>query len=143
MYDREGIEYQQVFDRFLNEQLGHIDYKILSSAIVYLGVGLGPEAAAGAVALSGLAELVYHWNVRTPYWLGYFIQRPESHCVHHQEGIHHYNFSDLPLWDMLFGTFRNPRNWQARCGFGAKEHQFVAMLAGKDLNQSEAIETQT
>src|SRR5256885_1781556 len=34
VYDREGIEYQQVFDRFLNEQLGHIDYKILSSAIV-------------------------------------------------------------------------------------------------------------
>jgi sterol desaturase/sphingolipid hydroxylase (fatty acid hydroxylase superfamily) len=56
---------------------------ILSSAIVYLGVGLRPGAAAGAVALSGLAELVYHWNVRTPHWLGYFIQRPESHCVHH------------------------------------------------------------
>ena len=34
VYDREGIEYQQVFDRFLNEALGHIDYKILSSAIV-------------------------------------------------------------------------------------------------------------
>ena len=34
VYDREGIEYQQVFDRFLNEQLGRIDYKILSSAIV-------------------------------------------------------------------------------------------------------------
>ena len=34
VYDREGIEYQQVFDLFLNEALGHIDYKILSSAIV-------------------------------------------------------------------------------------------------------------
>ena len=34
VYDREGIEYQQVFDRFLNEALGRIDYKILSSAIV-------------------------------------------------------------------------------------------------------------
>ena len=34
VYDREGIEYQQVFDRFLNEELDHIDYKILSSAIV-------------------------------------------------------------------------------------------------------------
>jgi HAD superfamily hydrolase (TIGR02253 family) len=34
VYDREGIEYQQVFDIFLNEALGRIDYKILSSAIV-------------------------------------------------------------------------------------------------------------
>jgi HAD superfamily hydrolase (TIGR01549 family) len=34
VYDREGIEYQQVFDIFLKEALGQIDYKILSSAIV-------------------------------------------------------------------------------------------------------------
>jgi sterol desaturase/sphingolipid hydroxylase (fatty acid hydroxylase superfamily) len=106
---------------------------ILSSAIVYFVVGLGPEAAAGAVALSGLAELVYHWNVRTPYWLGYVIQRPESHCVHHQEGVHSFNYSDLPLWDMLFGTFRNPRRFDARCGFGEDEHRLGVMLAGIDL----------
>ncbi|MGH7514744.1 MAG: HAD-IA family hydrolase, partial [Gemmatimonadales bacterium] len=34
VYDREGIEYQQVFDIFLKETMGRIDYKILSSAIV-------------------------------------------------------------------------------------------------------------
>ncbi len=34
VYDREGIEYQQVFDLFLQETLGRIDYKILTSAIV-------------------------------------------------------------------------------------------------------------
>src|SRR5512143_3576847 len=34
VYDREGIEYQQVFDLFLKEELGAIDYKILTSAIV-------------------------------------------------------------------------------------------------------------
>src|SRR5262245_50979659 len=34
VYDREGIEYQQVFDLFLQEELGRIDYKILTSAIV-------------------------------------------------------------------------------------------------------------
>jgi len=57
-------------------------------------------------------------GVRTPYWVGYIVQRPESHCIHHQEGMHAYNFSDLPLWDILFGSFRNPRRGQARCGFG-------------------------
>ncbi len=34
IYDREGIEYQSVFDRFLLENLQEIDYKILSSGIV-------------------------------------------------------------------------------------------------------------
>jgi len=34
VYDREGIEYQQVFDIFLKEALGRIDYKILSGGII-------------------------------------------------------------------------------------------------------------
>jgi sterol desaturase/sphingolipid hydroxylase (fatty acid hydroxylase superfamily) len=108
---------------------------ILSSAIVYLGVGLDRSAAAGAVLLSGLAELFYHWNVRTPVWLGYVFQRPESHCVHHQEGVHSFNYSDLPLWDMLFGTFRNPGRWEARCGFGpVGESRLGEMLLGVNVN---------
>jgi hypothetical protein len=86
------------------------------------------------VLLSGIAELGYHWNVRTPYWLGYIFQRPESHCVHHQEGLHSYNFSDLPLWDILFRTFNNPREWQLRCGFGELEHRLPEMLIGVDVN---------
>jgi sterol desaturase/sphingolipid hydroxylase (fatty acid hydroxylase superfamily) len=108
---------------------------VLSSAILYLLVGVGAEAAALAIALTGVAELFYHWNVRTPYWLGFVIQRPESHCVHHQEGLHRYNFSDLPIWDMLGGTFKNPRRWEASCGFGPEaEHELGAMLLGRDLS---------
>lgn len=34
IYDREGIESQQVFDRFLGEHYGKIDYKILASGII-------------------------------------------------------------------------------------------------------------
>lgn len=113
----------------------------LSSAILYLLVGVGPAAAAQAVLISGLAELFYHWNVRTPYWLGYVFQRPESHCVHHQEGLHSYNFADLPVWDMLFGTFRNPVQWQERCGFGAeREHRLGEMLWGVDVNVVPVVE---
>ena len=113
---------------------------LLSSAILYLLVGVGPEAASGAVLLTGLAELFYHWNVPTPYWLGYIIQRPESHCVHHQEGLHSYNYGDLPLWDMLFGTFRNPARFDARCGFGPeREQRLPEMLAGVDVNREEPV----
>jgi len=108
---------------------------LISSLLLYFGVGLEPAAAAGAVLLSGVAELIYHWNVSTPYWLGYIFQRPESHCVHHQQGVHAFNYADLPMWDMLFGTFRNPEKWDARCGFGpAAEFRLGEMLRGVDVN---------
>lgn len=101
---------------------------LLSSAILFALLGLSAQGAAFAVLLSGLGELFYHWNCKTPRWLGYFFQRPESHCVHHEEGIHHYNYSDLPLWDMLFGTFNNPTTWDGRCGLGAENEGRVLEL---------------
>jgi sterol desaturase/sphingolipid hydroxylase (fatty acid hydroxylase superfamily) len=128
----------EIVTSFYKHPLEIFANSILSSVIVYLGVGLEPAAAAEAVLLSGLAELFYHWNVRTPYWVGFFFQRPESHCVHHQEDVHSYNFSDLPLWDMLFGTFRNPRSWNVHCGFGAdRETRLMAMLLGHDVKQTD------
>ena len=36
---------------------------------------------------------------------------------HHQLGVHKYNYSDLPLFDILFGTFRNPRGYVQEAGF--------------------------
>jgi sterol desaturase/sphingolipid hydroxylase (fatty acid hydroxylase superfamily) len=114
---------------------------LLSSAILYWVAGASPPAATYAVLLTGVAELFYHWNVRTPHWLGYWIQRPESHCVHHQEGLHAYNYADLPLWDMLFGTFHNPREWNERCGFGPRgEARIAAMLCGRDVSRPQVPE---
>lgn len=108
---------------------------ILSSAILYLLCGLSPQGATLAVLLTALAELFYHWNVRTPYWLGFIIQRPESHCIHHRRYWHRQNFSDLPLWDMLFGTFHNPRTVEPRCGFEpAQEARLGEMLCFVDVN---------
>jgi sterol desaturase/sphingolipid hydroxylase (fatty acid hydroxylase superfamily) len=109
----------------------------LSSAILYLMCGLSPEGATLAVLLTALAELFYHWNVRTPYWLGFIVQRPESHCVHHRRDWHRQNFSDLPLWDMLFGTFHNPKEVASHCGFDpGLEAQVGAMLRGVDVHRS-------
>lgn len=34
IYDREGIEYQHVFNSYLQEELGEVDYKLLAAAIV-------------------------------------------------------------------------------------------------------------
>lgn len=107
---------------------------VLSSFILFVVLGLSAEAASGATLLCGLAELFYHWNVRTPRWLGYFIQRPEMHRVHHKQGAHRSNYADLPLWDMLFGTFDNPERAEDPVGFGAAEEQrLVDMLVGVDV----------
>ncbi len=124
----------EVITSFYKHPIEIVVNSVISSAILYLLVGLGPAAAANAVLLTGLAELFYHWNVPTPYWLGFIVQRPESHCVHHQAGLHAYNYADLPLWDMVFGTFRNPKRWEARCGFGEGEQRLGEMLVGVDVS---------
>lgn len=116
----------------------HATHATLSAAVMYLVLGLTPEAAAGAALLGGLGELFYHWNVKTPTWVGYLIQRPEAHCVHHEEGRHSSNYGDLPIWDILFGTFHNPDAFDARCGFGEDEHAVGRMLVGVDLHDERA-----
>jgi sterol desaturase/sphingolipid hydroxylase (fatty acid hydroxylase superfamily) len=122
----------EVITSFYKHPFELIANSVISSLVLY-AIGLDPASATLTAIMSGIAELFYHWNVKTPYWLGFLVQRPESHCVHHQEGLHHYNFSDLPLWDMLFGTFHNPRRWNKRCGFGVAEYRLLAMLRGKEV----------
>lgn len=125
----------EVITSFYKHPFELISNSLIVSTILYMGVGLSPEAAAGALLLSGWAELFYHWNVPTPYWIGYIIQRPESHCVHHQMHKHTSNFGDLPIWDILFGTFDNPREFDAQCGFkDNRELKLGAMLLGEDVN---------
>ncbi len=114
---------------------------ILSSAIVYILCGLSPAAASLSVLLTGLGELFYHWNVNTPRWIGFIFQRPESHCIHHKMRWHRQNFSDLPIWDMAFGTFHNPYRFESQCGFEKDyELRLVEMLKGTDLHQSAVAE---
>jgi sterol desaturase/sphingolipid hydroxylase (fatty acid hydroxylase superfamily) len=106
---------------------------LLTSFVLHILLGLGPLNMSMVVTITGMAELVYHSNMRTPYWLGFFFQRPESHRRHHQIGHHRDNYSDLPLWDMLFGTFDNPRECPRECGFGAdRERQLLRMLTGRN-----------
>jgi sterol desaturase/sphingolipid hydroxylase (fatty acid hydroxylase superfamily) len=126
----------EIITSFYKHPLEVIANSLLSATILYAVVGVGAVAATEAILLTGIAELFYHWNVSTPYWLGFLVQRPESHCVHHESGAHSYNYSDLPLWDVLFGTFRNPLRSPLRCGFGDDEERLVDMLRGVDVTAS-------
>lgn len=108
---------------------------ILSAAIGFVLLGLTIEGAAYVTLLSGLAEYVYHMNIRTPRAMGWFFQRPEMHRIHHERGVHHSNFGDLPLWDMLFGTYKNPARALRPCGFlPERERAFLAMLKFQNVN---------
>jgi len=112
---------------------------LISAAIVYALLGCSPAAGAVYTFLTAVAEYFYHWNVRTPYWLGFLIQRPESHRVHHQFNHHTHNYADLPLWDMLFKTFRNPAAPIPRCGYDDwREDRFDDMLAFRNVHAKDA-----
>ena len=107
----------------------------LQTFVTVFVLGLEPLSAAIIGYTAAFYGMFQHWNVRTPQWLGYIIQRPEAHGIHHRLGLHYYNFADLPLWDILFGTFRNPRNFLAPVGFEAgADLKLGAMLAFADVN---------
>ncbi len=112
-----------------------VAFALLQVVATTLILGLSPVAAAGVGYIAAFYGMFQHWNVRTPQWLGYVIQRPESHCVHHQHGVHGFNYSDLPIWDILMGSFRNPATWQGEAGFDAPvANRLGAMLAFADVN---------
>ena len=123
--------YKHPVEIFLNALLG--------STIVYLLLGCSPRAAAICLLFSALAEYFYHWNIRTPRWLGFVVQRPESHRIHHQFRRHTNNFADLPIWDALFGTLENAARSPARCGFEVeREERFAEMLLFRDVHTTTA-----
>lgn len=101
-------------------------------------LGLDSRASALVGYIAVFYGMFQHWNVRTPRWLGYFIQRPESHGLHHELGMHRNNYSDFPLWDMLMGTFRNPDTFDGDVGFAGQAPSRVgAMLLFQDVNRTD------
>ena len=106
-------------------------------------VGLSAQAVTVFLFVTMFLGIFQHTNIKTPQWLGYLVQRPESHTIHHGKGLHRYNYSDLPIFDILFGTFRNPKSYEMDTGFydGASA-KVVDMLLWKDVSvEEEAIET--
>jgi sterol desaturase/sphingolipid hydroxylase (fatty acid hydroxylase superfamily) len=124
--DAFGAYYMHPFDTFMFTTLG--------SLVFYPVLGLSVEAGVVGAFFLTFNAMFQHMTVKTPRWLGFIIQRPESHSVHHSKGIHRYNYSDLPLWDILFGTFRNPEGFQKEHGFyqGAST-RIAEMLIGRDV----------
>ena len=108
---------------------------LLQLFVTLIVLGLDPLAAALTGYVAAFYGMFQHWNIHTPHWLGYLIQRPEAHCEHHRLGVHAFNYGDLPVWDLLLGTFRNPARFEGECGFAAPaDRRLGAMLAFQDVN---------
>lgn len=91
----------------------------LSTVVATLVLGLSPLAATAVSTTVAVLSLLQHWNIHTPRVLGYLIQRPESHAVHHARSDRGHNFSELPVWDLLFGTFSNPSGFEGEVGLAS------------------------
>lgn len=97
--------------------LDMIGWTAISSLALTLIVGLSASATTAALLFITLLTIFQHTNIRTPRWLGYIVQRPESHSWHHARGRHRNNYADVPLFDLLFGTHHNPREFAPETGF--------------------------
>ncbi|VBB19002.1 desaturase [Yasminevirus sp. GU-2018] len=112
-----------------------VDSQIMA-VLLYSLLGLTNEASIWLSIFSGFGEYFYHMNIKTPRWIGYFFQRPESHRCHHRKNKRQHcpNFSDFPLWDILGGTFENPERMDDATGFSSHlEVKRLDMLFFKDV----------
>lgn len=90
---------------------------MLMSALMFALLGASTAGAAWFNVFAVIGEYFYHSNLRTPHWLGYFLQRPEHHSIHHQLDVHGFNYGDITWWDRLFGTFCEAEDFAPACGF--------------------------
>ncbi len=137
-----SAERLDTYGAFYFSPLDMAAFTFLSSLSLSLVVGLGPEAITLFLFASMFMAIFQHANIRTPRWFGYIVQRPESHTIHHGRGLHRYNYADMPVFDMVFGTFRNPRGYEMDIGFyhGASR-RIIAMLTFRDVVRPDSAES--
>lgn len=130
-----SAEHIDIPSAFWFSPLDMVAWTALGSICLVLGVGVSAEAATNIILITTFFSLFQHANIRTPKWLGYFVQRPEAHTIHHASGVHKYNYSDLPIFDIVFGTFKHADKHQHQVGFhNGASNQIADMLIGKDIS---------
>lgn len=133
-----SAERLDTYGAFFFSPMDMIGFTLLGSICFALLIGITPQAITVVLLFTNFLAIFQHANIRTPQWIGYLVQRPEAHAYHHARGIHRNNYSDLSIFDMLFGTFYNPKHFENETGFydGASA-KIGDMLLFKDVSQSE------
>jgi len=112
---------------------------LLAAFMLYPLLGASLEGALWFNAFAAIGEFFYHANIRAPSWMRYLIQTPQLHAIHHARDVHRHNFSDLPIWDRLFGTYHDAVDFAPVCGFpGDGEQRLGAMLMFRDVYDAKA-----
>ncbi|MBN1986060.1 MAG: sterol desaturase family protein [Prolixibacteraceae bacterium] len=129
-----SAERLDTYGAFFFSPMDMIGFTLLGSICFALLIGITPQAITIVLLVTNFFSIFQHANIKTPQWLGYIIQRPESHSIHHGKGIHKYNYSDLPVFDIIFGTFRNPKTGAEETGFyNGASSKIWQMLTFKDI----------
>lgn len=131
-----SAERLDTYGTFYFSLMDMVGFTILGSLTLALALGVTPEAITAMILITTFLNIFQHANINTPHWIGFLVQRPESHTFHHAKGIHKHNYSDIALYDILFGTFHNPKTFEYETGFyyGASSKVFE-MLTFQDINK--------
>jgi len=135
-----SAERVDVAGAFYFSPLDMVGWTFLGSLALVWAVGVTPQAVVVVNVVMTFTAMFSHANIRTPQWLGYFLVRPEMHAIHHERGSHSGNYCDLPVIDMIFGTYRNPETFEGEAGFydGASA-RVVDMMLGRDVSVPRAV----
>jgi len=124
----------EVLTSFYKHPIEILTNSFLSAFILFPVLGCSMLGTFWYNFFAATGEYFYHANFKSPKWLRYFIQTPELHSIHHQLDVHNYNFSDIPIWDRVFGTYRDRTEFAPICGFpGRSEERLGDMLLFKDV----------
>jgi sterol desaturase/sphingolipid hydroxylase (fatty acid hydroxylase superfamily) len=130
-----SAERLDAYGAFWFSPLDMVGWTVLFSLSMTL-IGFTPEAVTLTLLFSTFLSVFQHSNIRTPRWLGYIVQRPESHSRHHARNVHAGNYADLPLLDILFGTFYNPARFSEEAGFyDGASRRVRDMLMFRDISK--------
>lgn len=133
-----SAERVDTYGAFFFSLMDMIGFTILTSLALVVAGGFTVQATIYAIYGATFLAVFQHVNIKTPQWMGYIFQRPESHSIHHAKGIHAFNYSDLPLFDIILGTFKNPKEFASETGFYSGASSRIGdMLLFKDINNND------
>lgn len=132
-----SAERLDTYGAFYFSPMDMIGFTVLGTICFAFILGLPAQSITVVLLVTNFFSIFQHANIKTPVWLGYIVQRPESHAIHHARGIHAFNYSDLPLFDLLFGTFNNPKQYEHEAGFysGGSERVETCCFSGISMHK--------
>jgi len=136
-----GVARVDISSSFIFHPVDSLVQGVLCALLAAGLLNVTAHAAAWGGLWGFLVTLYQHWDIKTPAWSGWFIQRPEAHLLHHERDVHARNFGDMPLWDWMFGTYGAPVERTVELGFEPERaRRWLAMLLMVDVNRTAKVD---